>query len=250
MSQGYILLHRQIRNNKIWEEKPFSKGQAWIDLMMLASHNGKTIWKRGIEIELKRGQVGVSIKGLADVWGWSRSKVTRFLKYLENEHQIEHQIDNITTIITINNYNKYQDANTKTNTKRTPNEHQTNTTKECIKNEEIINKEKIPPDFADVVEYYREKGFSETHANNFYSYYDSIGWTTGKANKPLKKWRAAASGNISRFELIPDLPYHEVVQCPDCNKKYKPKINGMKAKCPDCDVECKLIEKRYYKKGE
>ena len=78
-----------------------------------------------------------SVKGLADRWGWSRSKVTRFLKLLENEHQIEHQTNTITTLITIINYDKYQDKDIKTNIKRTSNEHQTNTSKES---KELKNK--------------------------------------------------------------------------------------------------------------
>ena len=35
---GWIKTYRSILKHWIWEEKPFSKGQAWIDMLLLASH--------------------------------------------------------------------------------------------------------------------------------------------------------------------------------------------------------------------
>jgi len=54
------------------------------------------------------GQVSISIKGLADRWKWSQGKVKRFLDNLKNGEQIEYQTTNVTTIITILNYDQYQ----------------------------------------------------------------------------------------------------------------------------------------------
>ena len=34
---GYIKLHRSLMDNPLWTEKPFSRGQAWVDLLMLAN---------------------------------------------------------------------------------------------------------------------------------------------------------------------------------------------------------------------
>ena len=39
MTEGWIKLHRKIWENKYWlEPRRFSKAEAWIDIMLLASH--------------------------------------------------------------------------------------------------------------------------------------------------------------------------------------------------------------------
>lgn len=83
-----------------------------MDLLLLANFTDGTIRKRGIKVEVKRGQVGFSERELADRWGWSRGKVGRFLDELKNEQQIEPQNgpqkNNVTSLITITNYDRYQ----------------------------------------------------------------------------------------------------------------------------------------------
>lgn len=84
---GWIKLHRKIRKNILWNKKPFSKGQAWVDLLLRASHDNHKIFVGNKPIELKRGQVFISKKGLARDWGWSRTKVTNFLNVLEGKNR-------------------------------------------------------------------------------------------------------------------------------------------------------------------
>jgi len=142
MQQGYIKLHRQIQDSKVWKIKPYSLGQAWVDLLISANHKPGCIWVRGIPIDIHAGQVGHSVKTLAGRWGWSRGKVNRFLQWLESEHQIEHQKTNISTVITITNWSTYQETDSKTDTRRTPDGHQTDTNKneKNVKNGKKKNK--------------------------------------------------------------------------------------------------------------
>lgn len=53
-----------------------------------------------------------------------------------------------------------------------------------------------PPDMAEVKAYFSEKGGTNAQAERFFTYYESNGWRVGK--NPMKKWKAAASGWISR----------------------------------------------------
>jgi len=84
-SDGWISIHRQIWNNWTWQDKPFSKGQAWIDLLLLVNHEDNKIFIDGELMLVKRGQRVTSIRQLADRWGWSRHKVDDFLKYSDKE---------------------------------------------------------------------------------------------------------------------------------------------------------------------
>ena len=68
---------------------------------------------RGVKIDVKRGQLGRSIVELSDRWSWSRNKVTKFLNDLEKEQQIKQQKTNITMIITVLNYDLYQNEEPK-----------------------------------------------------------------------------------------------------------------------------------------
>lgn len=134
---GYVKLHRMSMENELYFADTFTRMSAWFDLLLLANHKAGKAVIRGNILEVKKGQLAYATKTLASRWKWSRGKVDRFLKYLENEHQIEHQKNSLTTIITIINWDKYQSDEHKTNTKRTSDGHQTDTNnndKEYIKN--------------------------------------------------------------------------------------------------------------------
>jgi len=108
MKRGYIILWRCIRDNHFWQDKPFDRCRAWIDLLMMANHTDGVIRSRGISIPVLRGQVGTSEMVMADKWGWSRGKVRRLLKELREKGQIVQQNNNVSSLITITNYDLYQ----------------------------------------------------------------------------------------------------------------------------------------------
>lgn len=114
---GWITLHRQLADHDLWLAEPFTRGQAWVDLLMLANHKDGCIRVRGNKIPVARGQVGWSQKRLAERWKWSRTKVRNFLDELENEEQqiVQHK-NNTTSVITLVNFKKYQLERTAENT--------------------------------------------------------------------------------------------------------------------------------------
>ncbi len=111
---GWFTLSRELLNDKMWLAERFSKGQAWADLIGLAMFKAGEIEVRGCLINIERGQVGYSQESLAKRWKWSRNKVKRFLNYLETAHQItqhnEHINKYLKTVITITNYDLYQEG--------------------------------------------------------------------------------------------------------------------------------------------
>ena len=152
MGQGWICLHRKIREcDLIWNDKPFSRGQAWIDLLMQVNHEDKEILFNGSYRKIERGQTLTSLTKLSEQWGWSRKKTTKFLNELKMAQMLELKSDNKSTAITIVNYGVYQDVGTtkepQKNRKRTSEEHQRNTNNNDIttnNNEEQINTP-LPP---------------------------------------------------------------------------------------------------------
>lgn len=85
--------------HNLWEEKPFSRGQAWIDMILMANcSDGK----------VGRGSFITTECALSNRWGWTRKKIQLFLKYLENENMVTKKSSNKGTIINIVNYESYQ----------------------------------------------------------------------------------------------------------------------------------------------
>lgn len=110
---GWIKIHRKLSDNPLWTCEPFTRGQAWVDLIMLASFDDVFFFVRGIQVSQKRGQVCWSEANLADRWKWSRTKLRKFLNDLEKERQIIQQKNNVIQIITIVNYEEYQEKEPK-----------------------------------------------------------------------------------------------------------------------------------------
>ena len=105
---GWISLHRKITENRLWRKKPFSLGQAWIDLLLLASYQDhKIVFDSGF-IEVKRGEILTSIRKISLRWGWSRMKANRFIDVLESDQMVIKKCDTKKTIITICNHDTYQ----------------------------------------------------------------------------------------------------------------------------------------------
>ena len=108
MTEGWISIHRKIEHNWVWEDKPFSFGQAWIDLILLANHKDNKELKDGKLQTYKAGTVNRSILWLSNRWGWERRKTTRFLKLLESDKMVSVDSTRHGTTITLINYEVYR----------------------------------------------------------------------------------------------------------------------------------------------
>lgn len=117
-SNGWISLDRKVQEHWIWKDKPFSQGQAWIDLLLRANHSENKFPLGSEIVTVERGSFITSELKLMDAWGWSKSKTRRFLKLLENDSMIVKKTDHKKTAITIVNYGSYQDIETKKRPKK------------------------------------------------------------------------------------------------------------------------------------
>jgi hypothetical protein len=112
MSYGWVKLHRSMFDNELWTAEPFTKGQAWIDLIGNANHKPAIIWIRGIEQPVQRGQLAWSELTMSKRWKWSRGKVRRYLAMLRDRGMSVQQTNKLTTILTICKYEEYQTERT------------------------------------------------------------------------------------------------------------------------------------------
>ncbi|MCY8987995.1 Replication protein O [Bacillus atrophaeus] len=140
---GWIKLHRSVQDHWIYQEKrKFSKYEAWLDLLMMASHKDNKFVLGNELYEVKRGQFISSIRKLGERWSWSNTKVTQFLDLLRKDKMIDFKKDTKKTLITIVNYGVYHDSEEE---KKTVIEHENDTKatqKHTIKNDKNVKNEK------------------------------------------------------------------------------------------------------------
>lgn len=118
LDKGWVIISRSIQDNWMWEIKPFSKGQAWIDLILLANHEDRKVAFEGTLTTVKRGQLLTSIRKLAVRWGWNTKTVRKFMTLLETDGMISAEYTTHGTTVTLIKYDDFQNhGSTKRNTK-------------------------------------------------------------------------------------------------------------------------------------
>lgn len=109
LKKGHFKVNRSIFKHNIWLSEPFSRGQAWIDLIgYMTAYKDSYFFVRGNRVDQPRGWACTSIKSMSERWKWSQKKVKKFLKFLEKEEQIKLDITRVITKIEVLNYEKYQ----------------------------------------------------------------------------------------------------------------------------------------------
>lgn len=113
-NKGFIKIYRSIEDNPIWKsEERFSRRDAWIDLLLMANHEQRTVIINGEEIIVNRGQRFTSLDNLANRWHWNdRKTVLRYLRLLEKLGMLTRCATHRGTLLTIVNYDKFQGGGT------------------------------------------------------------------------------------------------------------------------------------------
>lgn len=112
LDKGYIRIPRKLFQSPEWKEKRvYSRFEAILSLYEQAAYtSGRFINLKGYAVSLERGQLVTTIRLLADIWGWSKSKVSRFLCELRDNSRDTFRINIETingtsaTLVTICNY--------------------------------------------------------------------------------------------------------------------------------------------------
>lgn len=94
----YIVPRRAFLEDPLLENvssrNPFHPWMAWQWMVWAAvyEHGGYELYRDGVVIHLKRGQLLYSTGYLGKAWGWSRGKVSRFLSSLERSGRIRREV--------------------------------------------------------------------------------------------------------------------------------------------------------------
>lgn len=105
---GWIKIYRDLQDH--WLAQDMEKLGWWVDLLLSATHKDTKLLIGGQLIELKKGQLRASSTYLAERWGKAKRTIQKFLDLLESDRMISRESSHKITIITICNYESYQEV--------------------------------------------------------------------------------------------------------------------------------------------
>jgi hypothetical protein len=125
MSKGFIPIRRTLFEHFLFKERRvFSRFEAWLDLIQLASFtNDNSDFINGKIITKHRGEVVASLRYLMTRWSWSMHKLCDFLELLRSQDMVVVDKENGISKITLLNYEKHnplteEEFNEEKNSKR------------------------------------------------------------------------------------------------------------------------------------
>lgn len=108
MALPWLKLFKQIVHNVLYFSEPFDRTHAWIDLLLLAKDEDQDIMIGLKKVSVPRGDVTESYEELATRWKWSKTKVARFIDFLEEEGMIEKKRNGREGSLTVVKYEFFQ----------------------------------------------------------------------------------------------------------------------------------------------
>lgn len=190
---AFIKIDRKVFDHFLWtENRVYSKFEAWLDLIQLVSYtedNEKII--NGVVIKWQRGEYPVSYSFLSKRWNWSAQRVRGYMQLLKCNKQINTRTTSVTTILTLCNYDKYnngQQADEFKTTSEATSGQQADNKRTTINKEDKESKKDIDKrksDFENYVFEYDPLKYSQELLKDFCSY-----WT--EKNKKGDKMRFEA----------------------------------------------------------
>ncbi len=104
---GYVKIWRALLDHPVFRDD--AERVAWLRLICQAAWKPRRIRYKDRELHFERGQLAFSERDFAQKMGWSRARVRRFLEKLKNRSMIRPSSAQQLRIITICNYDQYQE---------------------------------------------------------------------------------------------------------------------------------------------
>ena len=146
MKKGYVKVYRQIKNTSVWADP--NKLKLWLYCLMEASYDDHEVFVGAQRLSLKKGQFITGRNqlekdfnvGCARAVHVSGSTLVRWLKLFEKSEMLNIKNTNKYSIVTVLNWDKYQNDEHQMNIKCTTDEHQMNI--KCTTDEHNKRKER------------------------------------------------------------------------------------------------------------
>lgn len=216
----WIKLHRKIVDSLVFHNEKCLK--IWLWCLCKAGYTKKTIVVGKQKVLLKKGEFVMGGFTAEETLNIARTTIYYWLDFLKREGMVDIKKTNKYTVITILNWDEYQELDIKW----TSNRHQmdTNNKDNKDKKEDLVGKPQksfIKPTSEEVTEYAKSINYN-LNGQTFVDFYDSKGWMIGK-NK-MKDWKAAIRTWKNKDQKFGNI--QTVANKPDILKKLRDAENG------------------------
>ena len=163
---GWIIVHRKLQNNWVWDNERYLKW--WLTILLNVNHEEVEFSSFGEVYTCKQGESFRSIEQWTLLFKCSKPTTVRFFKLLEEDGMIECKTvgtgNRRKNLLSVSNWSEYQKL-TEINLKPNVTE---NFTEETAKNEKKLNRRKRRPakESEDVFSEMETGNFTEENANN------------------------------------------------------------------------------------
>lgn len=103
---GYVRIYRTLWDHPLFQDGVEAGAFAW--MVCAAAWRATNVRYKNRMIDLKRGQLAVSVRDLAARFAWSPAKAERYIGRLKAETMVETATETGVIVITICNYDDYQ----------------------------------------------------------------------------------------------------------------------------------------------
>ena len=185
MMAGYIKIHRGMLEWGWYSDA--NTMRVFMDILLNTNYEDREY----LGYTIKKGQCVIGRKKLAQRLGISERSVRTALEHLKMTKEITIKTTNKFSIVTVENWDKYQareDVDDQQPTSNRPTTDQQPTTSKKERKKEGKNNIFIPPTVDEVRAYCKERK-NNINAEEFCDFYSSKGWMVGK-NK-MKDWKAS-----------------------------------------------------------
>lgn len=226
MREGYVKLHRKFTKWG-WYSDVNTKA-VFLHLLLTAS------WEeceyRGYKI--KPGQVVTGRKLLKKELKLSEQEIRTALEHLKSTNEITIKSTNKFSIITIENWGKYQLGKSKSTSKLTSKSTNDQPASNHIKESKEYKEVGGQPSFDSILSLFKERGY-KSNPQRFFDYYQGTGWKR-KNGKAITDWVKVAEEWETREKEPPkgksNVPF---IQEPPKYKEFEPEPEKERTQMPD-----------------
>lgn len=146
---NFIPVGRTLFEHPFWiEERVYSKFEAWIYLLKEARFEDTKLLDGNKIVKVNRGQIYASVRFISNALKWPTKRTLNFLKLLENEKMIKRETVKETgqSLITICNYDKYNNLEEKKKQQMKRNGNSRETKSNTVNTDNIIPPNSPPSD--------------------------------------------------------------------------------------------------------
>jgi len=204
MAQGWVCVHRQLLDNPIFKNDKIFR--VFMFCLLRAQHTAGDQLVGDSVVYLDAGQLATGRISISDKTGLSQQSVRTAISKLEKLGILTIKPTTKYSVITMTNWDKYQQTNQQATNKQPTSNQQVTTSNNDNNDKNEKNVKFSKPSLQELIDYFgqyaTEKSFfiNRDEPEKFYDFYESKNWMVGKTK--MKSWKAAVRnwlrGNSSK----------------------------------------------------